>query len=57
MGATPIKPIHPMIVEFENDAEMQRFINYANTKEKRNTDELNRIKDRLKKHRRAIKRK
>jgi hypothetical protein len=53
MGAAPVKPIRPTTIEFKDDVEMQRFVNYATSKKKTKNEHLNRVREGRKKHRRA----
>ncbi|MBO8172441.1 MAG: hypothetical protein H0Z33_11160 [Bacillaceae bacterium] len=51
MGVT--KPIRPTKIEFDNETEFQRFINYASDKKK--NEKLNKIRDKFKQHKPAKK--
>jgi hypothetical protein len=52
-GDTPVRPIRPTTIEFENDTEMQRFINYATSNKKTENEVLNSVRERRKKHKPA----
>lgn len=55
---TTIKPIRPTSIEFENEQERQRFVNYAKTPKKTENDEgLDRMRELLKNHKPAKERK
>ncbi len=51
------KPIHPTNLEFENKEEMQKFINYATSKEKTKSEGLDRMRELMKNHKPAPERK
>lgn len=53
MNATPIKPIRPTNLEFETKEEMQKFINYATSKQKTSDPGLDRLRKLMKTHKRA----
>lgn len=53
MSAAPVKPIRPTVIEFEEETEMQRFINYATSKQKTRSEELERVREKRRKHKRA----
>ncbi|MED4732053.1 hypothetical protein [Aneurinibacillus migulanus] len=53
MGAAPVKPIRPTTIEFENEAEMQRFINYATSNRKTKNEALDKVRERRKNHKPA----
>lgn len=54
---TEIKPIRPTHLEFETEAEMQKFINYATSKQKTSDPGLDRLRNLKKEHKRAPERK
>jgi|GEM_PF-2974692 len=54
---TTTKPIRPTRLTFENDADMQRFINYAHNNKKTEDDDMKRVREMMKNHRPAPKRK
>lgn len=45
-----VKPIRPTVLEFETEGEMQEFIDYALSKEKTNSPELNKLRELMKNH-------
>lgn len=47
---TAIKPIRPTQLQFENDAEMHKFINYATSKTKTSDPGLDRLRRLMKNH-------
>lgn len=53
MGAAPVRPIRPTTIEFENEADMQRFVNYAKSNKKTNSEALEKVRARRKNHKRA----
>lgn len=57
MFTTEIKPIRPTNIEFENDEELQKFLNYASSTQKTNSKDLERVRDLIKNHRPASERK
>jgi hypothetical protein len=54
---TAIKPVRPTHLEFETEEEMQKFINYATSKQKTSDPGLDRLRQLLKNHKRAPERK
>lgn len=48
-----IRPIRPTILDFEDSLELQEFINWAYSKEKTNSPELNKLREKMKTHVRA----
>lgn len=55
--ATATKPIRPTQLQFETEAEMQKFINYATSTEKTSDPGLDRLRRLMKKHTPATERK
>lgn len=45
-----VRPIRPTRVTFETEGELQSFIDYANSREKTNTPEMNRIREEFRNH-------
>jgi hypothetical protein len=54
---TAIKPVRPTHLEFETEEEMQKFINYATSKQKTSDPGLDRLRQLMKNHKRAPERK
>lgn len=54
---TTIKPIRPTHIEFENEDELLKFINYATSKEKTNSPGLARLRKLMENHKPAEERK
>lgn len=56
-GSSPaVRPIRPTIVNFETEEEYRAFIEYANSTEKTDTPELNRMRALMKHHIRSKRR-
>jgi hypothetical protein len=53
---TPVKPIKPMIVEFDNEKEMIEFYKYAENHNKTDNEKMNKIRAEFA-HYRSIRRK
>jgi len=53
MDRDSIRPVRPTVIEFNDDKEMQRFIEYATSKRKTKNDALERVREGRKRHQRA----
>lgn len=51
-----IKPIRPTVIEFETEEEYEAFIEYATSKEKTDSPELNKMREMIKNHKRSKRR-
>ena len=55
MPAVTIKPIRPTEIEFNSQADMEQFINYATSKQKTHNEIMNRVRREMKTHQRSLK--
>jgi hypothetical protein len=48
MMAAPVKPMQPMNIDFKDEYDRDRFVNWAASKQKDNSDNMNRIREEYK---------
>lgn len=48
MMSAPVKPMKSMDIDFDDEYDRDRFINWANSKEKDDSDNMKRIRDEFK---------
>lgn len=54
---TATKPIRPTEIVFESESDIDNFINYATRKDRTNNETMNRVREMMKNHKPAKKRK